>query len=201
MISAFILLLSSVFVHANAIHISNVKIVFKIPYTLGTHFAKVDKLNATIVWDEKISKISKAEVVLHAEDILLEDKKLKCHLLESLTLNYDKSDYPEQHVCENNQLPTAGKNSSEYPDINAKLKTALSLSDKEAEIEWDIHGVKKDLKIPVSFELSESRKSVIIKSQWEMSRSDFGIVVKRFLFIDADDRIPVELSLEGKIVP
>lgn len=174
----------------------NISLSFKVPYTLGTHILKANVLKGTFEWSTKDEKILKSEFKLAVSDIEAEDKKLQCHLMESLTLNYETSDFPDSHVCEDNKLPTTGKNAPFYTHITARLKRPLSLTDKEVLIEWEIRGIKLEQLLPAEMKLSDDKKKLSFKTKWIMKRSDFGIIVKKFLFIDASNDVELEMSTE-----
>lgn len=177
------------------------KITFKIPYTFGAHIASASVLTGTLQWDENNAKIISGKLTLDANDISVDDEKLKCHLLESLTLDYKKSQFPESHVCVDNKLPSEGDDAPVYPSIAVSLSAPVAMGDVTAQVQWDIHGVKIEQSIPVTLNMTEDKKAFILKGKWTMKRSDFGVIVKKFLFINAADEIPVDLIIEGDVKP
>ncbi len=170
------------------------RLSLEIPYSLGKHKAKSDNISGNLSWDPEGKSVTQAEFSLRAETLKIKDQKLKCHLLESLTLDYEKSDFPADHVCEDNILPASGKNSPAYPLISAKLLSPVKPGE-EARLEWSIHGKTHAENIPLTIALDNGAKTMTVKAKWKLRRSDFGIIVKKFLFIDADDSIPLELTM------
>lgn len=170
-------------------------LAMKIPYSMGTHKAKSDKLSGSLLWDPEGKAILSGELTLLAENLEVKDQKLKCHLLESLTLDYEKSDFPADHVCEDDKLPVTGKNSPAYPSISATLLAPVK-NGASAQIEWKIHGKIHTELIPLEITHNEEQKILSVRAKWKLRRSDYGIIVKKFLFIDADDEIPLELTID-----
>ncbi len=185
---------------ASALALKKTVIELKVPYSFGTHKLTAKKLDGEFKWSEDRTQITKADLSLAVQDIDADDKTLKCHLMESLTLDYEKSKFPKKHVCEDDKLPSEGKDAPVYQEIKAHLMLPIGLGPSQAQIEWDIHGVKKEQLIPVELTLSEDKKTFSLKADWVMKRSDFGIVVKTFLFIDADDKLPVKVDIEGDVL-
>ncbi len=169
---------------------------FIVPYTFGSHIFKSTQLDGELVWDEATRKIIQANFSVDLSQIKVKDDKLKCHFEESMGLDYEKSDYPSEHVCnEDNKLPTEGKNAIVFKQIKLRLLSPINLESKIAQVEWEIRGIKKTQELPIEINLIESDNLFTLNAEWKMKRSDFGIKVKKFLFIDADDTIKLKLKL------
>ncbi|MBY0517274.1 MAG: hypothetical protein K2P81_10215 [Bacteriovoracaceae bacterium] len=179
---------------AFALELKDQSLEFTVPYTFGSHTFKGHKLNGEVSWDEQNQKITQAQYSLKVSEIEVKDQKLKCHFEESMTLDYGKSDFPAEHVCVDNKLPQEGKNSSIYPEIKMKLLSPVGFESKFAQVEWEIRGMKKTQEIPIELKRGESGE-LVINTEWSMKRSDFGIEVKKFLFIAADDKIHLKLKM------
>lgn len=176
------------------------KINLTVPYTFGKHELLASKVQGQLKWSSQESVITDAEVALEVSDLEAKDQKLKCHLVEALTLDYSLSDYPKEHVCDgDDRLPQTGKNSPVFKQIKLRLVAPVKLSDQTAELEWEIHGRTRKQTIPIRVSLAEEGRKLVLDSQWKMKRSDYGIKVKKFLFIDAADELPVEVHMVSEI--
>ncbi len=173
--------------------LSESKLEMVVPYSFGKHELKAKNFKGRVEWDEKQKKILKGEIRLSISEITGEKPTLICHLQESLGLDYKKSDFPDSHVCSDDKLPSEGKNAIVWPDISAELLSPLSVGDNTAKVKWTMHGQTRELEMPIT--IKEEGKSVILNSSWSMKRQDFGIVVKKFLFIEASDELPIKLHL------
>lgn len=187
------------YANANVSTFTKSQIELKVPYTFGVHTVKATKVTGQIFWNNEKTQILEADFVLAVTDLTNEDKTFICHLQSSLTLDYSLSDFPREHVCEDDSLPATGKNSPKHPTITAHLVAPFTLGDKSAKILWTIHGVTREQNVPVVVTLSEDKTQYVLKGDWKMKRSDFDITVKKFLFIDADNKLPVSLHLEGAV--
>lgn len=180
-------------------NLTKVEIDVKIPYTFGEHTVSAKKVTGKILWNSEKTQITQAEFVLPVSELTNNDKTLVCHLQSSITLDYTKSDFPDDHVCEDDTLPSEGKNAPAYPSITATLAAPYNLGDTAAKIKWTIHGVEKIADVPVGVTLNATKTQFSIRGDWTMKRSDFGIKVKKFLFIDASNKLPVRMTIEGDV--
>lgn len=179
----------------------NSTLEIKIPYTMGTHNLATQNFSGEIHFDTKTKTLLSGTITLLVTDIMGKDNTLLCHLQESLTLDYGPADFPENHVCDNNKLPVEGKNAPVYKTISATLLAPYKLGDTHMSLKWSIHGQEKELSLPGDVSWDERTHLLKIRSEWSMKRSDFGIVVKKFLFIDADNKIPLNLDLTFGVKP
>jgi len=185
--------------HANVSTFTKSQIELKVPYTFGVHTVEATKITGQVFWNNDNTQILEADFALAASDLTNDDKTFICHLQSSLTLDYKQSDFPAEHVCEDDALPTTGKNSPKHPTITAHLAAPFTMGDKSAKILWTIHGVAREQNVPVTVTLNDEKTQYTIKADWKMKRSDFDITVKKFLFIDADNKLPVSLHIEGAV--
>lgn len=176
------------------------KLDLRVPYTFGEHKLKASKLTGALTWDETKTRLVSATFTFAVADLESDDKTLKCHLLESMTLDYAKSDFPASHVCKDDKLPTEGPNSPTFTTVTARLQAPFEAGQGPAVLLWEMHGVQKELSVPATLILTEDRKRYTLRAQTKIKRSDFGIVVKKFLFIDAADKIPLTVELEGDVL-
>ncbi len=193
---SFVFLLGA---NANDSIFTKSQIELKVPYTFGTHKLEASKLTGQVFWNNDRTQILEADLVLAVTDLKNDDKNFICHLQSSLTLDYKQSDFPKEHVCQNDVLPATGKNSPVHTTITAHLVTPFTLGDKSARILWTIHGVAREQNVPVTVTLNDDKTQFTLKGDWMMKRSDFDITVKKFLFIDASNKLPVSLHIEGAV--
>lgn len=168
---------------------------FIVPYTFGSHTFKSTQLKQELVWDEDKRSITQANFSVDLSQIKVKDDKLKCHFEESMGLDYEKSDFPSEHVCQDNKLPTEGKNAIVFKQIKLRLLSPINLESKTAQVEWEIRGIKKTQVLPIEINYDNEKHLLVLKSDWIMKRSDYGIHVKKFLFIDADNDIQLKLKI------
>ncbi len=171
------------------------KIILDVPYTMGTHKLEGKGLLGTVHFEEKTLTIREGSLILRVDSITGEKKTLLCHMNEALTLDYEKSDYPEDHVCEDDKLPSEGKNAPVYSEIMVQLLKPISLDATTATVRWTIHGISQEQEIPVSMSWNKQSRNLSIKSNFNIDRKDYDITVKKFLFIGVDDKIPLTIQL------
>jgi len=171
------------------------RVLISIPYTMGTHEVEGKEFSGTLNFDEKTSLISEGRFTLGVDKITGEKATLICHLNEALTLDYEKSDFPEDHVCEDDKLPTEGKNAPVHREIEAQLLEPVSLDATRMKVRWTIHGVSREQEIPVAMKWDNQNKSLTIDSKFTIKRKDYDVTVKKFLFIGVDEHIPLKVSL------
>jgi polyisoprenoid-binding protein YceI len=189
--------LSSLCAHAKILTPSSAnKINVKVEYTFGSHLIEHANITGEVELDEATQQINRGKLEVSVLEFSRKNQELLCHLQESLGLDYEKSGFPESHVCVDNKLPSEGPNSIVYPTIQAKLSQPLKLGDQTVDVSWTIHGVTKTLQTPVKLSFNEESKTYNLRGKMNFNLSDFSIVVKKFLFIGVKDQIPVSFSFE-----
>ena len=171
------------------------KVILNVPYTMGTHGLEGQGFLGTVHLDEKTLTISEGKLTLRVDKITGEKKTLICHMNEALTLDYEKSDFPENHVCEDDKLPSEGKNAPVYSEIEVQLVKPISVDSTSTTVRWIIHGVSREQEIPVSITWNKLSRNLSLKSNFTINRKDYDITVKKFLFIGVDDKIPLTIQL------
>jgi len=181
------------------------RLVFDLPYTLGTHSGRVTRLEiGSVLWDKDSGRLDALDLSFRVNDIDMDGAKLKCHMREALELDYPISQFPESHVCSNNQLPAEGPDSSRYPVIRFRAKPGAFL--KLGEVtgqsrslpgELTLHGVTREKTLMIT-ELREDHGKIHIKGGLEVPLKDFGITVKPFLVVTVGDlaRVQWDWTLE-----
>ena len=171
------------------------KVILNVPYTMGTHKLEGQGFLGTVHLDEKTLTISEGRLTLRVDKITGEKKTLICHMKEALTLDYEKSDFPENHVCEDDKLPSEGKNAPVYSEIEVQLVKPISVDSTSTTVRWIIHGVSREQEVPVSMSWNKQSRNLLLKSNFTINRKDYDITVKKFLFIGVDDKIPLTIQL------
>ncbi len=137
----------------------------KIPYSLGTHEAILSVaqgLQGELFLDLEKGVLKPVSFKVPLSALKTGNAEMECHLMEALGLNYQKSKYPKQHVCsQENTLPLSGPDQVAYPEVLVQgaewiippedKKTFLS-SDRmlvSFPIQWTVHGVKKETQVPL----------------------------------------------------
>lgn len=171
-------------------------LLIEIPYTMGTHKLKSNHFLGHIEWDPKTNEIKGGELKLAIANIQTDKEEMECHMREALGLDYDASDFPETHICnDKDELPKDGSNSIKYPEITATLLSPLKIGMNKAKVRWMIHGKTKELTMPITLTRDESSEKLMLHSSWTMKLSDFDIIVKKFLFIAVKNEVSLKLTM------
>jgi polyisoprenoid-binding protein YceI len=187
-------------------------IEFHIPYTAGTHDGEARISKAQLNLDFDRPGISMGEFIVPIEMMTTGNPERDCHMREALGLNYEQSDFPKEHACnDKHQLPNSGKNAVVFPEIIFKILSLRSLDpsgkilhDKETNIEvegqWTIHGVSKKEKIPMK--INSSGEKIVIHGETKFSLKDYNIVVKSgkvlFVTIGVKDTVRVNFDIQAE---
>ncbi len=167
----------------------------KIPYSLGTHEVVAQEFIGSVEFSEDDLVISSGSIGLEVMKLKGKDETLTCHMYESLTLDYEKSDFPAEHVCEDEKLPQSGKNAPVHTTIKVQLSRPSSIKTKSLMLQWTIHGVTRELEVPADFLWNKEAGTLRIHSVFTIDLKDFNIIVKKFLFIGVKDKVTLELEL------
>lgn len=191
-IGAFCLLTN---LYATSFQVKDGKASFKLPYTLGTHEGESNKLTGQIDITNKTGELS-----LPIESLKTGNEEMDCHMYEALGINYKNSDFPDDHVCEDDKLPSSGPNSIKYPFIKYQISNLeiLSQSDQKIELKlqgiWDIHGQQKSSSHTLN--ILKEKNHWKSKTDFKISLKDFDIIVKKFLVIAVEDIATVQANIK-----
>lgn len=180
----------------------NHEVVVQLGYTMGTHEGKAKSLIQDLSGTLGDPTSIKGSIKLPITSLDFENEKLNCHFLESIGLDYSKSEFPKSHVCDgDNHLPKEGPNSIAFPMIEFAIDRVSLINDEKlatqkVQIEgtWSIHGIKQKAD-PIAIEL-DAMKASKIQVRLPIRLSDFGIQVKSFLFISTADVAEVHLDFK-----
>ncbi len=160
------------------------QIHFKIKYSLGTHEGVAKKIQSELQFDFLSPNKSKGFLAVPLSALATGSEGRDCHMREALGINYELSDYPKEHVCDDkNELLTSGKNAVVYPEIRFELKSLKINSwpikdstDAEIEGEWKIHGQVQPANIKVK--MSQDKGVYRIQGSYIFNLTDFKVEVK-----------------------
>lgn len=173
------------------------KIEVKVPYTFGTHDITSSEMTGSVDFDIEKSLINSGTLRVDISNLKNKDEKLQCHLRESIGLDYDQSEFPDDHVCDDdNKLPSEGKNAIAYKEIVAQVITPIASGEIEVPVSWTIHGKTQQLPTKLQTTWNPETKRLLIEGKITFKRKDFGIIVKKFLFVAVDEEIPVNFKVE-----
>jgi hypothetical protein len=148
-------------------------------------------------------KIKTVEVSFLIAGFKSNDSTLDCHLRESLGLDYAISDFPDSHVCSQDRLPAEGKNAVVFDQIQFKTLDSLDIDfskigEEEVIMEvpgsWTLHGVRREA--PAQVKIQKTSNGYRVLGKHGFSLKDFGIVVKKFLFVSVQDQVEAEWDIQ-----
>lgn len=184
-------------------------IALSLPFSLGTHKGLVSALTGKLLFDPMNLSLTRGEFTVALHSISTQKAERDCHLMESLGLDYDESDFPEKHVCnKNDELPLTGKNAIKYPDIRLIIHSLKSTDtgqilwynnelNVEVDGEWTIHGKSFRSHFPMKM-ISEGTR-YRVRGEVPFSLKQYDIIVKPtkilFMEIKVEDLIKVNFDV------
>ena len=198
-------------VDAKADHVLKVvpemsKTLVRVKYTLGTYVipnTQVRGFMNLIKAQGPTLKLKTAEVSFLIAGFKSNDTTLDCHLRESLGLDYALSEFPDSHVCSQDRLPTEGKNAVVFDQIQFKTNDSLdidlsNIGEEEVIMEvpgsWTLHGVRREA--PAQVKIQKTSNGYRVLGKHGFSLKDFGVVVKKFLFVSVQDQVEAEWDVQ-----
>jgi polyisoprenoid-binding protein YceI len=91
--------------------------------------------------------------------------------------------------------PTISFKVSDSSPAEAQIPAPGSKAELTLHGTWKMHGVSRDVSIPVSVEFSQDLKTAHVTSAFPLSMKDYGIAAPSLLFFKVDDVINVNLDL------
>src|SRR5215471_21288056 len=102
----------------------------EIPYTFGTHQVAATQIEGQIELDSKSLDVRSGHLWVSISELKSDDPKRDCHMREALGLDYSRSRFPKEHVCDGqNRLPTSGNDAIVYPRIELRVTGSKALDD------------------------------------------------------------------------
>jgi polyisoprenoid-binding protein YceI len=191
-------------------------ITLEVPYTLGTHRERVTAVDGYLMLDPRSLELVRGRLTVPVNAIRSEDRTRECHLREALGLDYRRSRYPREHVCDpDDRLPTSGDDAIAFPHVTLELMAGGPIAGPaapehggavgvEARALWTIHGVTR----PALLRLSVAREAAPdgrfrVSGRHDLRLSDFGVEVKsaKVLFVSISVKDEVVLRLDAVLEP
>jgi polyisoprenoid-binding protein YceI len=151
---------------------------FSVPYTFGIHDGQARVLEGTVVTDE-MDKVVQARFKVPIESMSTGNDQRDCHMRESMGIDYAHSQFPAEHICnDNNQLPPSGPDSVRFPYVLVEFQNMTLPKDAftiglpqitDVSIKMHIHGVQK---------IYNAEKVIITKILNPNGAAGFRIVTK-----------------------
>lgn len=175
---------------------------FSIGYTLGIHQGKVQKISGQFEITDKPFRIKSGFAEVDISDLITDNPKINCHLQEALGIEYEKSEFPDDHVCDGeNKIPPTGPNSITYPKIRFVIKRAELVSGnceaacvQKLSGTWTIHGQTKKTR-GMLVKLEKVPEGYRVDFTQEFRLTDYGVIVKSFLFVSVDEAAKVHMNV------
>jgi polyisoprenoid-binding protein YceI len=190
-------------------------ISLEVPYTLGTHKERVVAAEGELQLDPATLTLAGGRLVVPLSAIRSGDATRECHLREALGLDYARSRYPRDHVCENDRLPGSGTDAIAFSEIVLDLSRGGPLGDPavldrggevpvEAEGTFTIHGVTRPVRLRLTASRDPSSPSALrLRGRHVFRLADFGVVVKpaKVLFVKISVGEEVTAVVDARLVP
>ena len=180
-------------------------LVVDVPYTMGTHHEHVTAVDGTVRLDPEALRLERGRLVVPLAGFRSDDAKRGCHLREALGLDYARSRYPGDHVCDGqNHLPASGPDAIAFPEVVLELSQGGPAGGAAGRVEVEgtltVHGVSR----PVRFQLAVSRDAAApgtlrVRGRVPLRLADFGVEVKPakvlFVSISVGEQVTVAVDL------
>jgi polyisoprenoid-binding protein YceI len=194
----------------------DVGVVVEVPYSLGTHKETLVSMLGEVQLDPQGLTVTGGRLVVPISAIRSDNAERDCHLRESLGLDYHRSRFPGEHVCdEGHRIPASGADSVAYPEVILTVQRGGVLDDaggfeggKEVRAEvvgsWTIHGVTRPARLALTLSADRGTPGGIrVRGRQRMSLRDYGVVVKsaKVLFATISVKDEVTVLLDVLLVP
>ena len=180
-------------------------------YSMGTHDNRVTRAEGEVRLDPEAAEGLTGELRVPIEAIVSGDNERDCHMREALGLDYARSKFPGEHVCQDDKLP---KESIAFADIRLTLRAARAPdvatlpAGKETPIEveatWTIHGVTRPARLHLTASPDAGTPGAVrVRGMSLVPLKDFGVVVKsaKVLFATISVGPVVNVKFDLRLVP
>jgi len=182
----------------------------RIPYTFGTHDLVGRDVSGQVSAIRQTLQVLGGRISFPIDALDAGNRTLECHTREALGLDYGKSKFPGEHVCQDNRLPPSGNDAVAFPNITFDCVGSRQLerdprapNDGSARLEltgrWTIHGVTRDDKLVLTVTPLAAQgaapAAIRVKGRITIHLASYGIRVKPALVIHAGDDATVDLDL------
>ena len=187
-------------------------LVVDVPYSLGTHHEHVTAVDGLLRIDPETLRLERGRLVIPLAGFRSDDPRRGCHLREALGLDYARSRYPREHVCDDqNRLPASGPDAVAFPDVVLELRHAEPVDAApggSSEVEVDgtltVHGETRPERFRLAVSPDPSAPGVLrVRGRVPLRLADFGIVVKsaQVLFVSIAVKEEVTVALDALLEP
>jgi len=179
-------------------------LVVEVPYSLGTHHEHVTEVDGTLRIDPESLRLERSRLTVPLASFRSDDPKRGCHLREALGLDYTRSRFPREHVCDDhNRLPASGPDAIAFPEIAVDLTRGGPVAsdgglggEVEAEGTLTAHGVSRPIRLRLALSrASPGSDALRVRARVPLRLSEFGVTVKSanvlFVSISVSDEIVV----------
>ena len=186
----------------------------EVPYSLGTHHEHVTAVEGTLRVDPDTLRLERGRLAMPIAGFRSEDPKRSCHLREALGIDYARSKYPKDHVCDDqNKLPASGPDAVAYPEIALELtqggpaKTGSSPSavgEVDVEGTLTVHGVSRPVKLHLTVSRQASEPGMLrVRGRVPLRLPDFGVKVRSAgaLFVSITVKDDVTVVVDALLEP
>ena len=129
-------------------------ITLSLPYTFGTHADRVVRVAGELRMDPDSPQGVSGTLRVPIDAIVSDSAERDCHMREALGLDYSRSQFPREHVCKDDRIPSGAV---AYPEITLQIHgaeappvTTMSVgkdSPVSAQVLWTIHGVTRPARL------------------------------------------------------
>jgi len=183
-----------------------------VSYSLGTHLQTAQEIHGQLMLDPTTLASASGTVVLPIAGIHGDGGTRDCHMREALGIDYARSRFPQEHVCDGDRLPATGPDSIAFPEIRLEVLSAKPLDDLalleagkpvrvEVEARWTIHGVTHSTR-----ELTRALRdgaAFHVRGRSAVELADHHVVVKatKVLFSEIKVADAVTVTYDLRLVP
>jgi polyisoprenoid-binding protein YceI len=191
-------------------------IALEIPYSLGTHREKVLSVLGELLVEPEALTVTGGRLVVPISALRSDSAERDCHLRESLGLDYERSRFPEEHVCDDrDRLPASGGDAVVHPEVVFEVERGGAIDpaggleqgkEVRAAVEgrWSIHGVSRPARLELALsKAADAPGAIRARGRHQLSLRDHGVIVKsaKILFATISVRDEVTILLDVVVVP
>ena len=187
----------------------------EVPHTTGTAVLRVTAASGELRLDPSTLALASGRLLFPLDALRADDATMECHLREALGLDYARSRYPREHVCEKDRLPASGPDSIAFPEIALELSRGAPLGDPsalsrgaevpvEAQGAFTVHGVTRPARLLLAASRDPSSPGALrVRGRHPFRLADFGVVVRpvKILFVRLTVADVVTATVDVRLVP
>jgi polyisoprenoid-binding protein YceI len=181
-------------------------LIVEVPYSMGTHHEHVTAVDGTVRLDPEALRMERGRLVVRLAAFRSDDPKRGCHLREALGLDYARSRYPREHVCDDqNRLPASGPDAIAFPEIVLELsKGEPAASGVDVEGVLTVHGKSRPVRLHLAVSRDASSPGTLrVRGRVPLHLADFGVQVKpaKVLFVSITVADEITVAVDALLEP